>query len=107
MIRLPKGRPPTHPGELLAEDFLKPNRISQAELARRIAVPLQRVNLLVNKKRGITPDTAIRLGKLFGTSPEFWLAGQLAWDLYRELHSPRSETIRRIRPLPHESLVDV
>lgn len=100
MIRLPANRPPTHPGELLLEEFLKPHGISQAELARRINVPLQRINLLVNGKRGMTPDTALRLGRFFETTPQFWLAGQLAWDLYREQHSKsRSIAIRKIEPL--------
>ena len=99
MIRLPTNRPPTHPGELLLEEFLRPNRLSQAELARRLDVPLQRINLLANRKRGITPDTALRLARFFNTTPQFWLAGQLAWDLFHEVHSTRSGAIKRIRPL--------
>jgi len=99
MIRLPTNRPPTHPGELLVEDFLRPNGLSQAELARRIGVPLQRINLLANRKRGITPDTALRLGRFFNTTPQFWLAGQMAWDLFQELQSRSAGAIKRIRPL--------
>ncbi len=99
MIRLPKNRPPTHPGELLSEEFLKPNGISQAELARRIHVPLQRVNLLVNGRRGVTSDTALRLARFFGTTPQFWLAGQLAWDLYHETRARSASEVARIKPL--------
>ena len=99
MIRLPKHRAPTHPGEILSEEFLVPYGISQADLARRIAVPIQRVNLLVNRKRGVTPDTALRLSRFFGTSAEFWLNAQLAWDLRHELGSKRASEIRRIRPV--------
>ena len=99
MIRIPTHRAPTHPGELLSEEFLKPNEITQAELARRIGVPLQRINLLVNGKRGVTADTALRLARFFDTTPQFWLAGQLAWDLYQEVRSKSSREIRRIRPL--------
>jgi len=104
MLRLPTNRPPTHPGDLLSEDFLLPNGISQAELARRINVPLQRINLLVNGRRGVTPDTALRLSRYFGTTPEFWLMGQLAWDLYHEMHETgRARDMTRIKPFAQKS----
>ena len=96
---LPKNRPPTHPGEMLREDFLIPLGITQTELAKRIRVSFPRVNELVNGKRGVTPDTALRLSKLFGTTPEFWLNGQRNWDLWHALHSVEAEELDAIEPV--------
>ena len=83
MIRIPTHRQPTHPGEMLREEFLGPMNISQRDLATAIHVPYQRVNELVNQKRGVTPSTALRLAKLFGVSATFWLHLQVTWYLYR------------------------
>ena len=83
MIRIPTNREPTHPGEMLVEEFLIPMEITQRQLASAIHVPYQRVNELVNKKRGVTPSTALRLARFFGVSPDFWLNLQTRWDLYR------------------------
>ena len=83
MIRIPTNREPTHPGEMLIEEFLIPMEITQRQLASAIHVPYQRVNELVNKKRGVTPSTALRLARFFGVSPDFWLNLQTRWDLYR------------------------
>ena len=99
MVRVPKHRPPIHPGEMLAEEFLAEYGISQTELAQRIGVPFQRINLLINLKRGVTPDTALRLARFFETTPEFWLNLQLRWDLYQEIHSPRAAQIEKIVPI--------
>ena len=99
MVRIPTHRPPAHPGEILAEDFLKPYGISQVELAERIRVPFQRVNAIVNGRRSITPDTALRLAKVFETTPEVWLNLQQAWDLYHAMQSPEAETIAGLRPV--------
>jgi addiction module HigA family antidote len=82
MVRIPSNRAPIHPGEILLEEFLIPMDLTQRELANRIGVPYQRVNELVNGKRGVTPSTALRLSKVFGTSPDVWLNLQLRWDLY-------------------------
>lgn len=98
-VRLPSHRPPTHPGEHLLEDFLIPLGMTQAELAKRIGVSYPRVNEVVKGKRGVTADTALRLARLFGTSAEFWLNGQLAWDLWHALHSDAAAEIRKIEPL--------
>jgi antitoxin HigA-1 len=68
---------------MLLEEFLKPLGLTQRELAFRIHVPFQRVNELVNQKRGITPSTALRLSRFFGNTPAFWMNLQLRWDLYR------------------------
>jgi addiction module HigA family antidote len=67
---------------MLLYEFLEPMELTQRELAERIRVPYQRVNELVNGRRGVTPATALRLAKFFGTSPDFWLNLQLRWDLY-------------------------
>lgn len=82
MVRIPTEREPTHPGEMLLEEFLLPAGLTQRELADAIHVPYQRINEIVNKKRGVTPSTALRLAKFFGMSPSFWLNLQLRWDLY-------------------------
>lgn len=99
MVRVPTHGPPAHPGEILSEDFLKPNRISQVELAERIRVPFQRVNAIVNGRRSITPDTALRLAKVFGTTPDVWMNLQQAWDLYHAMHSPEAASIAGLRPV--------
>jgi len=88
MLRIPKNRQPTHAGEMLLEEFLKPMGITQAELAQAIHVPYQPINELVNGKRGITPSTALRLAKYFGNSEGFWLNLQMTWDMY---HARQSE----------------
>ncbi len=82
MIRVPTERPPTHPGEMLLEEFLKPLGLTQRELADSIHVPYQRINEVINGKRGMTPGTALRLEKFLGVPASFWLNLQLRWDLY-------------------------
>lgn len=82
MVRVPTHRRPTHPGEMLLEEFLNPMELTQRELADAIAVPYQRVNEIVNRRRGVTPSTALRLSTYFGTSTDFWMNLQLRWDLY-------------------------
>ncbi|MGK2925966.1 MAG: HigA family addiction module antitoxin [Lysobacterales bacterium] len=91
MIRVPANREPTHPGEMLVEEFLVPMGITQRELAAAIHVPYQRINELVNKKRGVTPSTALRLARYFGVSPDFWLNLQARWDLYRAQQKEQKE----------------
>jgi addiction module HigA family antidote len=103
MLRIPKNRPPTHPGEMLMEEFLKPLGMTQVELARRIAVPFQRVNQIINRKRALSPDTALRLSRLFGTTPGFWLALQQRWDLYEAVHSVEGRAIARIKPVSRKA----
>ena len=75
-------RVPTHPGEMLLEEFLAPMGLTQRELADAIHVPYQRINDLVNGRHGMTPNTALRLAKYFGNTPAFWMNLQLRWDLY-------------------------
>ncbi|HEX9605192.1 MAG TPA: HigA family addiction module antitoxin [Myxococcales bacterium] len=79
---LPKNRPPSHPGEILLEEFLKPREMTQSELSERLEIPLQRVNSIVNGKRGVTPETAILLARFFETTAEFWMNLQTQYDLW-------------------------
>ena len=74
MIRIPTDRTPTHPGEMLVEEFLKPMGLTQRELAEAIQVPYQRINEDVNGKRGMTPSTALRLEKFLGMSASLWIS---------------------------------
>jgi len=97
MVRVPTDREPTHPGVMLKEEFLQPMGISQRELADAIHVSYQRINEIVNKKRGVTPRTALRLAKFFGMSEDFWINLQVRWDLYRA-RQDEAETLRRIKP---------
>ncbi|MDO8717182.1 MAG: HigA family addiction module antitoxin [Dehalococcoidales bacterium] len=78
---LPENRIATHPGEILKEEFLAPVEITQVALAHHIGVPLQRVNEIIRGKRGITPDTAWLLSQALGTTPQFWMNLQDAYDL--------------------------
>lgn len=99
MICVPTHREPTHPGEMLLEEFLKPMDLSQRDVANGIRVPYQRVNELINGRRGITPATALRLAKFFGNTAEFWMNLQLRWDLYhaQQSEAPALRTIRRVK----------
>jgi len=76
-----KQLPPIHPGQILMEEFLEPMGISQYRLAKDISVPPRRINEIVHGKRSITADTALRLGRFFGMSPQFWLNLQTRYDL--------------------------
>ncbi|WP_456433714.1 HigA family addiction module antitoxin [Nitratifractor sp.] len=83
---------PIHPGEILKEEFMEPFGLSQNALARALHVPPRRINEIVNRKRAISPDTALRLAKFFGTSAEFWLSLQSRYDL----ESARDQSGERI-----------
>ena len=90
-----KSKPaPVHPGEILAEEFLVPGGISQYRLAKDISVPARRINEIVLGKRGITADTALRLGLYFNNSPDFWMNLQSRYDLETE-RDRSEERIRR------------
>ena len=97
MIKIPTHREPTHPGEMLLEEFLNPMGLTQRDLADGIRVPYQRVNEIVNGRRGITPRTALRLAKYFGNSESFWMNLQLRWDLYQARRSEERD-LDEIRP---------
>ena len=97
-MRIPTNREPTHPGDMLLAEFLEPMGITQRELADAIHVPYQRVNEIINQKRGITPSTALRLAKFFGVSEDFWLSLQLRCDLYKA-RKTEAKDIKAIRPV--------
>jgi addiction module HigA family antidote len=78
---IPENRIPTHPGEMLAEEFLKPMALPQTKLAEKLGISVQRINEIVNGKRGVTPETAWLFSQAFGTTPEFWMNMQTAYDL--------------------------
>ena len=99
MIRLPTHRAPTHPGEMLLEEFLKPMKISQSEFAQKLKIPFQRVNQIIKGKRSVTPDTAMRLAKVLGTSVELWLNLQPSWDLYEAMHSTNAAEIKTLEKI--------
>ena len=99
MVRIPTHRAPIHPGEILLEEFLVPMSVTQRELAEAIRVPYQRVNELVNGRRGITPETALRLAKYFGTTPGFWMNLQQRCSLY-EAETAAARELARIARRP-------
>jgi addiction module HigA family antidote len=90
-MMIPKNRAPSHPGEILLKEFLEPMGISQRQLSEAIHVPYQRVNELINGKRGITPSTALRLSAFFGNSSQFWLNLQQTWELYHVMREERDD----------------
>lgn len=100
MVRIPTHGPPTHPGEMLLEEFIKPYGLTQTELAKRLGVSYPRLNEIIHGKRAVTPDTALRLERVFGMEAQFWLNLQQGWDLYHAMRSPAAKEIRRIEPLP-------
>jgi antitoxin HigA-1 len=98
MVRIPTHRAPTHPGEMLKEEFLLPLGITQQSLADAMQVPFQRLNEIVRQRRGVSPSTALRLAKVLGTSPELWLNLQQRWDLYHALEHEQAE-LETLKPL--------
>lgn len=99
-MRLPTNRAPTHPGEMLLEELIKPLGTPQTELAEWIGVSYPRLNELIHGRRSLTPDTALRLEQIFGMDGQFWLTLQLAWDLYHARRSPAARKMARIRRHP-------
>lgn len=97
--RLPTHKPPTHPGEMLLEEFLKPLGITQSAFAIRLGVSFPRLNEVINGKRGVTPDTALRLARVTGMSADFWLGLQQDWDVWHALRSESAAEIARLEPL--------
>jgi len=84
---------------MLVEEFLRPMGLTRRDLARGIYIPYQRVNELINRRRGVTSSTALRLAKYFGTSPDFWMNLQLRWDLYhtQQAEAPELNRIKRVK----------
>ena len=100
--RLPRNRPPTHPGEMLFEEFIKPLDLTQAELARRLGVSYPRLNEIIKGRRSVTPDTALRLSHVLGMSADFWLSLQQDWDLWHAMNSPEAKQIKRLKPISRD-----
>ena len=88
-------REPVHPGYFLHTRYLKPLKLTQSGLANALGISRRRINELVRGKRGVTPDTAVRLAAYFRTEPEFWMQLQLAWDIHRtRIRVPAPVTLR-------------
>jgi addiction module HigA family antidote len=96
---LPTHRPPTHPGEMLLEEFLKPLGVSQSAFAQRLGVSFPRLNEIVRGKRGVTADTALRLERVLGMSAEFWMDLQSGWDLWHAMRTPQGRRIGELKPI--------
>src|SRR4051812_44675229 len=94
---LPKHRPPTHPGEMLLQEFLEPLGVSQVEAAHRMRVSFQRLNAVVNGRRAVSAETALLLEALTGWDAEIWLTLQAKWDLWHALRSRRARP--KVNPL--------
>ncbi len=97
--RLPAERPPTHPGEMLLEEFLKPLGISQSAFAVRLGVSFPRLNEIVRGKRAVTPDTALRLARVLGMPADFWLGLQTDRDLWHAMRDRNAAEIGRLEPI--------
>ena len=93
---LPENRLPTHPGEILLEEHLKPLEVTQVDFAQHVGVPVQRINEIVRGKRGVTPQTAWLFAQALGTSPEFWINGQSIYDLAKNQPEKRIEKLRKV-----------
>ena len=102
--RLPRKRPPTHPGEMLYEEFIKPLKLTQVELANRLGVSYPRLNEIIKGRRSVTPDTALRLSRVLGMSADFWLGLQQDWDLWHAMNSPEAKSISRLKPISKDSI---
>lgn len=100
--RLPRKRRPTHPGEMLFEEFVKPLKLTQTELARCLGVSYPRLNEIIKGRRSVTPDTALRLSCVLGMSADFWLGLQQDWDLWHVMNSPAAKRIYRLKPIPRD-----
>lgn len=96
---LPRRRPPTRPGEMLLEEFVKPLGITQSELAIRLGISFPRLNEIIRGKRAITSDTALRLAQVLGMSADFWLGLQMDWDLWHAMRGSKASEIHRLEPL--------
>jgi addiction module HigA family antidote len=93
---MPTHRPPTHPGEMLEEEFLKPLGLSQTAFAERLGISRVRLHEIISGKRGVTVDTAVRLERVLGMSAEFWLRLQQKWDLWHFLRSAEAKALAKL-----------
>ena len=97
--RLPRHRAPTHPGQMLLEEFIKPFGLTQSALAARLGISFPRLNKIVRGRRAVSPDTALRLPRVLGMSADFWLGLQLDWDLWRAMKGSGAAEIAQLEPL--------
>jgi addiction module HigA family antidote len=98
--RLPRRCPPTHPGEMLLEEFLRPLGVSQSAFAKQMGISFPRLNEIIRGKRTVTSDTALRLERVLGMPADFWLGLQIDWDLWHAMRGSEAAVIARLRPLP-------
>ena len=98
-MRLPKNRRPTPPGQILVRQYLEPLGVTLTDFAERIGVTRARLSEIAHGKRGVTPNTALRLARVLGTSPEMWLNLQQRVDLWDALHSETADEITRLRQM--------
>lgn len=94
--RLPKNRPPIHPGEILREEFLEPLNLSVTELAEKLGVPRPRISEIVNERRGVSTESALLFARAFGTTPEFWMNAQRDRELWEALHGEAGEKLEKV-----------
>lgn len=93
---LPTNRPPTHPGEMLLKEFLEPAGVSQAEAAKRMRIPFQRLNSIVNERRGVSAETALLLEAFTGMTAQFWMGLQANYDLWHAQHEHPVPKIKKL-----------
>ncbi|MDM8567413.1 HigA family addiction module antitoxin [Candidatus Halobeggiatoa sp. HSG11] len=93
------NRPPIHPGEILLEEFMKPNNLTSVELSEKIGISCEYVEAIINNQQVIDISVALYLSELFGTSPELWLNGQMQWDIWHFLHGKKAEKLKMIQPI--------
>lgn len=101
-MRLPQERCPTHPGEYIKEDILEELKLTQQQLADRLFVSRRTINQIVNLKRSVTPEMALRIGLLTDTSPEMWMNLQMAYDMWNARQEAKKTDIIKIKPIVHE-----
>lgn len=97
--RLPRLRPPTHPGEMLLEEFVRPLGITQAQLAARLGISSPLLNEIIRRKRAVTPEAALRLARVLGMSAEFWLGLQIDWELWHAMRGSAARKIAKLEPI--------
>ncbi len=102
-MKIPTNRPPIHPGEILLEEFMKPHGMTQTAIARRIGVSRKYISEVVNGRKGISTDVALRLSRLFGTSPQLWLNGQISWDVWHAMREKNAFKLETIEPVATSS----
>jgi addiction module HigA family antidote len=101
MAKSKKSLPPIHPGEILREEFMVPLKLSMNKLALDVHVPVTRISEIVHQRRGISPETALRLARYFNTTARFWLNLQAAYDLELAEDELTSEIAQEVRPSAH------